>query len=194
MMKHILAALAMFPLAVHANELSVGTFELSGDTALGFDTGKREVTSGTLSSTTDTTDYGLSAAGLYYVTPNVGIGLVLDYRNSKEKDAGFETGISTLMIGPALGLDFSVAPQVSVFARGMFGYASSTISETGSPDITPTGYGLGIQGGIKFFPAKNFSLDAGLGYNWLRLKESPVEVTTSGVAFDVGLSVYFGGN
>lgn len=190
MTKRILVALAIFPLAVDANELSAGTFELSGDTTLGFDSASMKVKGG---GSTDLTDYGMSAAGLYYFTPNLGVGLLVDYSNSKEKEAGIESGISTLLIGPAIGLDFSIAPKASVFARGVFGYASSTRTETGSPDITPTGYGLGVEGGVKYFPVKSFSFDIGLGYNWVRLKEDPVEVTTSGIAVDVGLSVYFGG-
>lgn len=190
MMKRVLVALAMFPLVAQANELSVGTFELSGATSFGAHTGSIEVTDG---GSVDTTDYGLSAAGLYYFTPNVAVGLSVDYSNSKEKANGFENGFSTLLLGPAIGFDFSVAPKLSLFGRGMIGYASSTFTETGSPDITPTGFGFGLEAGVKYFPVTSFSFDAGVGYDWVRLKEDPVEVTTSGVGVNLGLSVYFGG-
>lgn len=189
MMKKILVALAMFPMVAAANELSIGTFELTGDSNLSFNSGSVKVKDGT---TTDTTDYGLGASGLYYVTPNVGIGATLQYSNSKEKVAGDETGLSTLLVGPAVGLDFSVAPQVSVFGRGVVGYASSTRTATGSPDVDLTGFGFNLEAGVKYFVTKAFSLDAGLAYDWVQLKKSPFEVTTSGFGVNAGVSVYFG--
>jgi hypothetical protein len=189
MMKKILVALAMFPMVAAANDLSAGTLELTGDSNLSFNSGSVKVKDG---STTDTTDYGLGATGLYYVTPNVGIGASLQYSNSKEKVGGVESGLSTLLVGPAVGVDFPVAPQVSFFGRGAVGYASSTLTETGSPDFDLTGYGFTVEAGVKYFVTKAFSLDAGLGYDWLQLKKSPAEITTSGFGVNVGLSVYFG--
>lgn len=186
----ILVALALFPVLASANEVSTGTFELSGGSSLGFKSGSIEVKDG---ETTDTTDYGASVSGLYYVTPMVGVGATLQYSNSKEKTAGVETGLSTLLVGPAVGLDVPVAPQLSVFGRGAVGYASSTRTETGRPDFDLTGWGFALEAGVKYFVVKSFSVDAGVGYEWTKLKKSPVEVTTSDLGVNLGLSVYFGG-
>ncbi len=189
MRKQILVALALFPVVAYA-EITPGTLEVSGNSSLGFNAGTIDVKSG---QSTDTTDFGFAANGLYYLTPNIGLGVTVDYSNSTTKSAGVEHGLSTLLFGPAVAVDYPVAQQLSLFGRGMFGYASSKYTETGSPDVTPSGFGFGLEAGVKYFPVKNFSLDAGIGYDWVRLKEDPVEVTNSGFGVNVGLSVYFGG-
>jgi long-subunit fatty acid transport protein len=188
MMKKLLVALALFPMVATANELSVGTFELAGDSDLNFRSGSVDVKNG---GSTDTTNYGLGATGLYYVTPNVGVGAALQYAYAKESAGGVDTSLSTLLIGPAVGVDFSVAPQFSLFGRGAVGYASSTQTQTAMADINPTGYGFSLAAGVKYFPVKAFSLDAGLGYDWVKLTKSPLEVTTSGFGVNLGVSVYF---
>ncbi len=192
MTKRILVALAMFPVVAQA-EISAGTFELSGDTTLTFSQGSVERTTGGFTDQVDTTDLQLSASGLFYVTPNVGVGLGVDYIDSTRESGGVKYGSSVLVIGPGLGLDFPVAPKLSLFALGTIGYASATYTETGTSSSTPTGWGLGLEGGIKFFPVSSVSLNAALGYNWVRLKEDPVEVTNSGIGLSLGVSVYLGG-
>lgn len=194
MTKRILVALAMFPAVTQANEISVGTFELSGDTTLTFNQGSVETSSGGFTDQqVDTTDLKLSASGLFYVTPNVGVGLGIDYIDSTRESGGVKAGTSVLVIGPGLGLDFPVAPKLSLFALGTIGYASAKYTQTGYTSSTPTGWGLGLEGGIKFFPVSSVSLNAALGYTWLRMKEDQFEVTQSGIGLSLGVSVYLGG-
>ncbi len=193
MTKRILVALAMFPVVAQANEISVGTFELSGDTTLTFNKGSMETKAGGFTDEVDTTDVQLSASGLVYVTPNLGVGLGVEYSDSTQESGGVKYGTSVLVIGPGIGLDFPVAPKMSLFALGTIGYASSTYTETGASDVTPTGWGVGLEGGVKFFPVSSVSLNAALGYSWVQLKENPVEVTQSGVGLNLGVSVYLGG-
>ena len=188
-MKRILVALAMFPLVAHAEELSAGTFEVSGDSNLGFKTGSVKSNGG---GSIDTTDFGLSATGLYYATQNVGVGLSFSYGNSSQKEAGIEQGVSTFLLGPAIGLDFAVAPQFSIFGRGKLGYASSTFSGTGVSDLTASGFGFGLGAGVKYFPTRTLSFDAGIAYDWTKIEHDSSSVTTSGFGFNLGISVYLG--
>ncbi len=180
MMKKILVALAMFPMVASAEGLAAGTFELTGGSNLGFNSDSVEVKDGT---TTDTTQYGLSTTGLYYVIPNLGVGLDLTYDSSTDKANGIKDGLSALLVGPAISYEMPIAPQFAVFGRGNVGYVSATQTHTGRSDITASGYGFGLELGAKYFLVKNFSFDAGLGYDYKNVKDDTAaknEITTSG--------------
>lgn len=199
MMKRIALALALFaPMLAAAHDLTPGTFELSGDTSLGFRSGSEKIEAGGVSQTTDTTDYGLSLSGFYYVTPNIGVGAVVDYNNSSAKLNGISNGTSTFLVGPAVALDYPIAPQFSLFGRGAIGYASTTVTQTGNPDVSASGVGLALEAGVKYFLVKSLSFDAGLVYDWSKLSGDSVagvtpKTTISSFGVIAGLSVYFGG-
>lgn len=197
MMKKLLVAVAMFPLVASASELSVGTIEVMGGSNLGlnFDTQEEKGNP----EKTKTTSYALDATGLYYVTPNIAVGLGLAYDSSTDKLAGIEDGLSTLAIGPAVAYEQSVAPQVSVFGVGHVAYASSTKTHTATPDTKFSGYNFGVDAGVKYFLVKSVSLNLGVGYNYTKVTGDAVgggekpEITTSGFGLNGGISVYFGG-
>ncbi len=184
-MKRFLVMLALAPTLAAANELSVGTFQLSGNSNLGFSTQKTKITG--FEDTTDTT-FNLSGSGLYYVTPMVGIGAVLEYDHTTEKSGGVETKMSTLLIGPKVGLDFPVAPQLAVYADGDIGYASADVE-----GHSATGFGFGLGAGLKYFIVPAVSADLGLQYRYVKVSESGVDLKVSDFGLAVGLSVYFGG-
>jgi hypothetical protein len=194
-MKKIIFALAMVPMLARA-EVAQGTFELSGGSNLGFSSGSRKTEIGGASGTVDTTDYGLSATGLYYVSPNIGIGGRLEYGYSAEKANGVTDGLSTLIIGPAIAAEAPVAPQFAVFGLAQLGYASTTQSTTGFADVKASGYGFGLDVGVKYFVVKNFSFNAALAYQYANVETDETvkrKITTSDVGLNLGLSVYFGG-
>jgi hypothetical protein len=196
-MKKLLVALAMVVPMFARADLAPGTFELSGSTNLGFSSGSVKQEQGGLSGTTDTTDYGLSGTGLYYVAPNLGLGLTLQYAYTSEKDEfGVKTSLSTLLIGPAIAYEVPVAPQFAIFGLGQIGYASATNTETGFQDVSASGFGLGLEAGVKYFIVKNLSFNAALDYQYRQVKtDEAVErtITTSDFGLNLGLSVYFGG-
>lgn len=198
-MKKLLVALALFPLVARA-ELGAGTFELAGGSNLGFRSGsvKDENFGAAGSETTDTTRYGLAVAGLYYVIPNLGVGLRLGYSNLSEKLAGVTTTTSAFAVGPEVAYELPVAPEVAVFASGFLGYASGGLSVSGQPSHDGSGYALEVAAGAKYFLAKNFSFNAALAYDVSSLSFDTVngltpKTTDSGFGLNVGVSVYFGG-
>jgi hypothetical protein len=192
----ILAALAVFPLAAFASELSPGTFELSGSSNLSFASSTTKMKPDVVGATETSIDgstFGLSADGLYYFVPNFGVGLSVSYKKDSSKVAGVETGSSTFLVGPMLGYDHPIAPEFALFARGALGYASG--SQTDGTTVNLTGYGAQLGAGVKYFPLKPVSFNVGLSYTYLSLDSdtSPkVTSSTSGISFDVGLSIYFG--
>jgi hypothetical protein len=194
-MKKILVALAMFPMVAAAHDLAPGTFELSGGSNLGLNGGSVKTSVGGVSDTTDTSNYALSATGLYYVMPNFGVGLTLDYAADNQKFSdGTKDNLSSFLLGPAVSFEVPLAPQFSFFGRGDIGYVSAT-RDTGV-SVNATGWGLGLEAGVKYFPVKVISFDAGLGYQYRSVStdQTPAQdITTTGFGLNLGLSVYFGG-
>ena len=198
-MKKIVVALAMCPLVAFASDIAPGTFELSGGSSLGFNSGattSKVDVAGATETTTDRTTYGISTTGLYFVIPNLSVGLSLDYLSDTSKRDGLEDGLTTLGIGPAIAYEFGVAPEVALFGLGAIQYVSGTSKTTGFSDVTTSGFGFRLEAGAKYFVAKQVSFDAALGYQYASLSDNGTPKTNfshSGFGLNVGLSVYLGG-
>jgi hypothetical protein len=192
MMKRIALVLAMVPALASANDIAPGTFELSGGSNLGLSSTSAKYDGG---GTVDFSNNGLAATGLYYVMPNVAVGGTFQWAsNSTKWPDGSKDTSSTFLIGPAASIEFPVAPQFGFYGRGDLGYVSQTQSQVGAPDLTLSGWGLGLEAGVKYFPVQQVSFDAGLAYRYTSTSTntSPsVDVSTSGIGLNVGLSVYF---
>jgi hypothetical protein len=195
-MKRMFVALAMLPMLAQAAELNPGTIEVTGGSNLGLEFGSVDRTGAT--EKTKTTDFGLDLTGLYYVTKNIGVGLNAGYAFSSEKLGDAKDTLSALLIGPAVGFDYAVAPKASVFGIANVGYASGKLTEDDGVDEIETktsGFGFGLAAGAKYFLTNSFSLNGSVGYDWLKLTNDDVtpedETTVSGFGVDVGLSVYF---
>jgi predicted porin len=197
MMKRIAIVLALVPALASAHDLTPGTFELSGGSNLGLNSGSTKQEQSGASAKTDTSNYGLNTTGLYYVIPNLGIGLGFGYRSDSEKDAfGVKTTTSQFVVGPAVAYEVPIAPEFSVFGRGELDYVSGKTTVTGLSDASASGYGFQLEAGVKYFLVKNFSFNAGLGYQYATVDDNStpkVTTTLSNFGLNVGLSVYFGG-
>ena len=193
-MKRIAIVLALVPALAGAADIAPGTFELSGASNLGLNGGSIKTSVNGFSDTTDTSNYGLSATGLYYVTPNVAIGGTLQYLSDTTKFSdGTKDSTSTFLIGPAIAYEVPVAPEFAVFGLFDIGYVSQK-NESGGASITASGFGLGLQAGVKYFPVKQVSFDAALGYQYASTSTDTTpkaDLTTTGFGLNAGLSVYF---
>lgn len=189
-MKRFLVLVALVPALASANELSVGTVQVSGGSTLGFGSSTNK-TEG--DAELKTSQLGLNTSTLYYVTPMVGVGGTLEYTSMTQKQSGTSFEVTELFIGPKVGLDLPVAPQLAVFVDGELGYVRGTTKVTGAPEAKGTGWGLGLGGGLKYFLVPAVSADVGLLFRHGVVKEEGVKTTTNNVVVSVGLSAYFGG-
>ena len=201
MSRWILAVISMLPLATFATELAPGTLELSGSSNLSYAytsyAHTKTTPSGAFTSTTHDSRLDLQADGLYYVIPNLGIGLSLGYTYDTGTDLGTQLSSSTLLVGPAIGYDFPIAPEFALFVRGDVVYVRESTKLGGGSSSNTSGWGAQAQGGLKYFPVKPLSLDVGLAYEYVSLRRpgdsfESFATTSSGLAVSVGLSVYLG--
>jgi hypothetical protein len=208
MLKALVLAVASLPvcaLATNPAELTPGTLELSGSASLQIGTGSTKVKpdlAGAEAVKTDTGEYVLDVGGFYYVTPSVGLGLSVSYEKQTEESDGLDERSQLLTIGPALSLQLPVAPSLAVFGRGTIGYARSRLWGAEMPDLEGHGYGYSVEGGLRYYPIAQLSIDLGLSYTHAKLTtdaaSTPVESipkiegTSSGLTASVGLSVYLG--
>jgi predicted porin len=193
-MKRILVVLAMVPALARAADISAGTFALGGRSNLDLAFSSSKVSG---SPSADTTSLGIFATGLYYPLANVGLGLQLGYSRDETRLAGSAQTVSSVVVGPALELDFPQTEQASFFTRVDIGYTSTTFSGPFSGGTTVSGLEAGAALGAKYFVVKAFSIDAAVAYSYTRLTGprsafgSSTELTASALSLGVGLSVYF---
>ena len=100
-------------------------------------------------------------------------------------------------------MDVGLAEKVSLFGEAAIVFATGNNKEEDATDpaadldYDTSGFGFGLAAGLKYFPARAFSLNAGLEYMYLSLTSKPVpgvEITAKGgqVGAFAGISVYFG--
>ncbi len=200
-------AAVLLPLLASAGEIAPGTIQVSGFSMLGLQsaTSNETTTSPGAPSVTVKTDistFDLDAGALYYVTNMVGVGLDLGYGSQEEKTWPDTVTTTDLFIGPKVGVDVGVAEKLAVFGDAAVGYVKESYESTDATDPTatvrhePTGWGLRIGAGVKYFPVKSLSLDAGLGYSYKSVSFTrtveTVDTSTGGFGGRLGISIYFG--
>jgi hypothetical protein len=194
-MQKLLALLALLPLAAFGEPINPGAVELSGESSLSFLTSDTTLKSSGGAASGNQQNWDLRGAVLYYVAPNVGVGGTLSYQSEALSVPGvLDTTSSTFALGPVAGLDVPLSPLVDGFARGSVVYAARTMNFGGS-HVRSSGWGLGLEVGLKYFLVKQLSIDGGIGYRYTSLTGDTtpsVDVSSSGVGVNLGLSLYFG--
>jgi hypothetical protein len=206
MKKTLLAAVAAFPFLAGAADLSAGTVQLSGSSALGLGGGTSELTYRGRTTTTTSAALGLSTTAFFHVARNLGVGLFGAYSRSTSttKDGSTTATVndeetsSWFSVGPAVSFQLPVAEKLSLFGQVEGGWvrgSGSYSSGNRSSDYTTKGLVLGTEAGVKFFPAASVSLDAGLTWTWRKQTQDSPDTTTraSNVAAIAGVSIYLGG-
>lgn len=186
-MKKILCLIAVMLLmapAAYAKDIDAGTVEVSGAATLGYNSTDIEIKDGP---TTDQSSWGLNLNSSYYVMPNLGVGLLLEYNSVDIADVE----ISTLGIGPIVTYSFSMNEQVSLPIFGALTYNS----QTGDLLDDPSGWGWTIGAGVKYFMADNISLNGIVDYGQVYYETDTTSIEFDQKGFNVfgGISVYFGG-
>ncbi len=203
----VVLAVALLPLLASASEIVPGTIQVSGGTTLGFSSATAEQTLKSpgfpdVREDTDIRTFDIEVGTLYYLTNMVGVGLDLGYGSREAETRPITVTETELFIGPKVGIDVPVAERIAVFGDLAIGYVKESFEEQDATDpfasfkYEPTGWGLRIGGGVKFFPLKSLSLDAGLTYRYTSVSydvfPDTVETRTGGIGGRVGLSIYFG--
>ncbi len=209
MFRTFVVVLAMAPFAARALDVSAGTVEVRGDSNLGFSFASTDVSGSLPGSSTDNTLYGGDLTGLYYVVPNLGIGLALSYSASETKSVGFKSTSSNLLVGPAVAFVYPLQEKLSLALQGDAGWVRSksktTFNDTGigglaGGESNSSGFGFELGAGVRYFLARSFSVNAGVAYvHEQTTVDAPsgtglpdIKFTTSGLRVGAGLSVYFG--
>jgi opacity protein-like surface antigen len=201
-------SIAALPALAGAGELAEGTLELSGSTSVGFSTGGFEDTV-RISGWPDqvrkvsSTDAGVGGGALYYLIPNVGVGIDLQYGKAVDEEGTETFTRTTRAIGPRFGMDLGITEEVSAFGDAAlvfvkWGYRlEDTALPSSNYDEEYTGFGVRAAAGLKYFPTPALSLNAGVRYVAVKVTGTPVPgvertMATNDLGVVVGLSVYLG--
>lgn len=201
MLRPFLVVLAMAPFAARALDVSAGAVEVTGRSNLGLSFSSTDVSGGATGSS-DTTVFSGDATALYYVVPNLGVGLAVSFDRAESRSSGARFTNWSYLVGPAVGFVHPIQEKLSLSLQGDAGWVrsggSSSLSGGGglaSLDSGSSGFGFDLGAGLRYFLARSFSVDVGLSYAWERttIRTQPdITFTSSGLRLGAGLSVYFG--
>ena len=174
-----LLAVGIIPNTLTAHNIQTGTIEVTGGTTLNF-------TSSTIEQNgrdTDIDSRELSLTGLYYIAPNLGVGMHWSYDSTEVGNSDS----SETIIGPAVAFNIPIAPQMSIKP---IGYIALVNGENGTVDYDGTEWGLGVD--ANYFIRENISINAGIIYSSQDVDiDGGGDFKATGFQTGVGLSVYF---
>lgn len=134
----------------------------------------------------------------YFFVDNFSGGINLNLFSQGLEPDGFDKFTSSLfLVGPEVRYYFDVNTVFKAYVKGSASFGQVKLKGNSLESTTDlVQYGGGV--GAAIFPTRNFSVNLGLNLNGLSLSndESGVESTDNyfGGGFDVGFSVFFGGN
>ena len=176
---------------VHAKEISKGTVELSG--ASTFFISSSETTVSGMSGSVDEDTLLLSLSAIYYVAPNVGVGVFWAMQNSEYDDGTNSAAYNNNTIGPIVAYNVSIDPSSGFgFFAGFIligDYERETNGFTTSEgDLS--GHVLGVD--FKHFVTESVSVNVGIElYSIEEEEDGGSSVETDSTDIGIGLSVYF---
>ena len=182
------AALALSSGALYAKDIEQGPVAILGDLDLSFTSVTADFGGGA-EMETDTTS--VSAAALYFVSRNIGLGFRWSYENQEASALGVSAETTMNTIGPAAVINISMDDRVSLQFLGSVDYASiedrDAFGATGEAD----GWGFSASARLSYFLNDFVSVDGSLGYSYLELKDDfGNSVDFDGVGVGLGLTVY----
>jgi len=172
-----------------SRDLAQGTIEIGGDLDLSLDSSELDITG---SDTMDTDTTTLNATGLYYVAPNIGVGLIWNYDSTEVSGAGDKLEESSNLIGPAASYNLSLNDKTSLQFQGALALASIEVKDSFSGTTTIDGFGWVVGAQLSYFLTDAVSIDGSLVYTSLSLEEdeTKTDVDSTGFGTGVGLTVY----
>jgi len=161
------AALSCVATGVMAKEIPAGTIAVGGQT---------DVSQASTTTTVNGTDIDvdvttLKTGALYYVAPNVGLGVLWDYEKTKTSVAGTSSTETTNLFGAMASYNISINEQMSIRPRVFFGTASVKNDPLD----------------VSYFPSDHVSFDVGVSYESLSLRDDGLDIDADGSGFSFGL-------
>lgn len=191
-MKHLVraalvAGLALSSGALHAKDIEQGTIAISGDLDLSFASNTLDFGGG---AEVDTDTTALSAAVLYFVSKNFGVGLTWDYQNEEASALGQSAETTVNMFGPAAGFNISVNENTSFQLIGAIVYASVE-DKDGLGTLEADGWGFTAMARLSHFLNDHVSVDGSLSYSFVELEDDfNNSADLDGIRLGLGLTVY----
>lgn len=175
----------------YSKEIAKGTVEVSGDSS--FSISSSEAKQSGVSGSDDTDTLSLSATAVYYVAPNVAVGLLWSMEDQDE-DSGVNSYSSNINImGPLVGYNVSIAPESSIALYAglvLIGDFESKTNGTTTSEGDVSGHIIGAS--FRQFVAESVSVNVGFAISSITLEEdggTDLDIDTTDLS--VGLSVYF---
>ena len=196
------AALSCVTTEVMAKEIPIGAIEVGGGTSLSL--GSRTITYSTTGAPNFDTDEKattLNARALYYIAPNIGVGMLWDYDKQKfsSKSEGLSETKTSNLWGLAAAYNVSVSEQLSVRPRLFFGNISQKnvryedgVGSFGSYSVNYSGTSWGLGMDLSYFTSDNVSFDAGVVYKSASLRASSIDTNAdfTSLIYGVGVTAY----
>lgn len=184
----VAAGLALSSGALYAKDIEQGTVAVLGDLDLSFSSVTTDFGGGA-EMETDTTS--VSAAALYFVSRNVGLGFHWTYENQEDSAGGISAETTLNTIGPAAMINLSMNERTSLQLLGSLDYASIEDRDTFGFTSEVDGWGLSAAARLSYFLNDFVSIDGRLAYSYIEVEDDFGDsVDLDGVSVGFGLTVY----
>lgn len=187
----VFSSLFLISSIIHAKDLEASTIEVAGNIGLSI-ASLETSSSGFPDSNTD--KQAASFSGISYFQKNIGVGLSFDYDHTETETAGLTNEITSNMIGPIILFNISTGEKTSVKLHGAAIYSWAEQVDSTFGNTVMDGFGWRIGGQLSYFINDRVSLNTGLSYASIELKDDVFDETfnTKGLAIGAGLSIYLG--
>jgi hypothetical protein len=148
-----------------------------------------------------TSYFGLSLNSHYFVADQFAIGLTGNFSSSSStyKEGGQDDDKSSsfiFLVGPEMRYYFDAGTKTKIWIKGGAAVGSVSYKYNGESDDPTDLSQFGGGAGISIFPVPTVSIDFGLGYNVLNIKDGSdsfgeYKSINSSLAFDIGAGIFF---
>jgi outer membrane protein len=211
MKKRFLLAALLFSVIITA-QTEKGTFMISGETSLGFNsTTVKYKNAGNTTDGPKTSSFNISPSFGYFIIDNLSLGLDFNYKTltTKQKILTLNPdGINGMIVDEKITQNtLSIIPTATYFfSKGKarpyinagIGYGntkqknnySDLSAEVSNYSTSNNGLVWGFGGGLAYFISKTVSFDLGLGYSEFTYEENDVNIKSGAFGANIGISVF----
>lgn len=169
--------------SAQARVIEKGSFELSGDTTLGYNSTTLDVGGDDV----DSDVWTVSTALYYYFFDQIGLGLALDYESQDLSFGGESVDAEAWSFGPKGRYHFDVNPALNVYVGAGAAWLQEEVEGT-----ELDGWAVSAEAGLAMFPLDRFAVNFGLSYSLGEVEDDDgTDADVDSLDARVGLSVFF---